>query len=159
MFQWVYEALKAQHGSKHLGDLNLFSVTKKVIHWIITAWIEEFGAPTLKILGLKHRRAYETRHTAATLWLAAGEDPTWIARQLGHANTMMLFKVYSRYVPNNARRDGAVSVPLVATSKPMQSTNQTNNWGHNDEFIDSQNLVHQANEKLVSILSLLKRMI
>ena len=84
-------------------------------------------APTLKILGLKHRRAYETRHTAATLWLAAGEDPTWIARQLGHANTMMLFKVYSRYVPNNTRRDGSAFEALVATSKPMQSTNQTNN--------------------------------
>jgi integrase len=28
---------------------------------------------------------YQTRHTAATPWLAAGEAPEWIARQLGHA--------------------------------------------------------------------------
>ena len=38
--------------------------------------------PTLALLGLKHRRAYQTRHTAATLWLAAGENPEWIARQM-----------------------------------------------------------------------------
>lgn len=26
---------------------------------------------------------------------------------MGHVNTMMLFKVYSRYVPNATRRDGS----------------------------------------------------
>ena len=31
--------------------------------------------PTLKALGLRHRRPYQTRHTAATLWLASGEAP------------------------------------------------------------------------------------
>ena len=47
------------------------------------------------------------RHTAATLWLAAGESPEWIARQLGHTSTEMLFRVYSRYVPNLTRQDGS----------------------------------------------------
>lgn len=31
--------------------------------------------PALKQMGMKYRRPYETRHTAATLWLAAGEAP------------------------------------------------------------------------------------
>lgn len=31
--------------------------------------------PTLTMLGLKRRRPYQTRHTTATLWLAAGENP------------------------------------------------------------------------------------
>jgi integrase len=56
--------------------------------------------PLLRYLGLMERRPYQTRHTAATLMLAAGENPEWIARVLGHANTEMLFKVYSRFVPN-----------------------------------------------------------
>lgn len=56
-------------------------------------------APTLKLLGIKHRRAYQTRHTCATLWLSAGESPEWIAKQMGHSSTEMLFRVYSRYVP------------------------------------------------------------
>lgn len=63
--------------------------------------------PTLRQLGLRPRRPYQTRHTAATLWLAAGESPEWIARQMGHADTKMLFSTYSRYVPNLTRRDGS----------------------------------------------------
>ncbi len=63
--------------------------------------------PTLKTLGLALRTPYQTRHTAATLWLASGENPEWIARQLGHVDTQMLFKVYSRFVPNLTRRDGS----------------------------------------------------
>ncbi|EBK2343823.1 site-specific integrase, partial [Salmonella enterica subsp. enterica serovar Enteritidis] len=72
---------------------------------------------TLRLLGLKARNAYQTRHTAATLWLAAGEAPEWIARQMGHANTTMLFKVYSRYVPNMTRRDGSAFEALIASSQ------------------------------------------
>jgi integrase len=63
--------------------------------------------PLLRHLGLKVRRPYQCRHTAATLWLGAGENPEWIARQLGHTTTEMLFRVYSRYVPNLTRRDGS----------------------------------------------------
>jgi integrase len=62
------------------------------------------------------------RHTAATLWLASGEAPEWIARQLGHASTEMLFRIYSRYVPNLTRRDGSAFERLLAsrfaTGKP-----------------------------------------
>jgi len=53
------------------------------------------------------------RHTAATLWLASGEAPEWIARQLGHTSTEMLFRVYSRYVPNLTRRDGSAMERLL----------------------------------------------
>jgi integrase len=41
------------------------------------------------------------------MMLAAGENPEWVAKQLGHANTQMLFQVYSRFVPNLTRRDGS----------------------------------------------------
>ena len=70
--------------------------------------------PLLCHLGFKLRRPYQTRHTAATLWLAAGENPEWIARQMGHTSTEMLFKVYSRYVPNLTRRDGSAFERLLA---------------------------------------------
>ncbi|HCN15766.1 MAG TPA: site-specific integrase [Moraxellaceae bacterium] len=75
--------------------------------------------PTLKLLGLKHRRAYQTRHTAATLWLAAGENPEWIARQMGHSSTEMLFRVYSRYVPDMTRQDGSAIDSLLLASKEL----------------------------------------
>ena len=81
--------------------------------------------PTLAVLGLKHRRAYQTRHTAATLWLAAGENPEWIARQLGHSSTEMLFRVYSRYVPDITRNDGSAMENLLLASKEKLSQANT----------------------------------
>ncbi len=70
--------------------------------------------PLLEDLELKRRRPYQMRHTAATVWLASGEAPEWIARQLGHTSTEMLFRVYSRYVPNLTRQDGSAMERLLA---------------------------------------------
>ncbi len=70
--------------------------------------------PLLRHLGLKKRRPYQTRHTAATLWLAAGESPEWIANQMGHTTTEMLFRTYSRFVPNLTRQDGSAMSRLLA---------------------------------------------
>lgn len=70
--------------------------------------------PLLRYLGLRPRRPYQMRHTCATLWLAAGENPMWIARQLGHTTTEMLFRTYSRFVPHLVRRDGSAFDTLVS---------------------------------------------
>lgn len=75
--------------------------------------------PLLRNLGLARRRPYQTRHTAATLMLGSGENPEWVARVLGHANTEMLFRVYSRYVPNLTRNDGRAFSGLLNASHHM----------------------------------------
>ncbi len=77
--------------------------------------------PALKQMGFEYRRPYETRHTAATLWLAAGEAPEWIARQMGHSTTKMLFEVYSRYVPNLTRQDGSAFEALIQRNQSGES--------------------------------------
>jgi len=78
--------------------------------------------PTLKRLGMEKRRPYQTRHTAATLWLAAGENPEWVARQLGHASSQMLFQTYARYIPNATRQDGsAIEALMQQTLKTEES--------------------------------------
>lgn len=59
---------------------------------------DNYWTPTLKRLGIRHRRAYNTRHTYATTALMAGVNPAYIARQLGHANTKMLFEKYARWI-------------------------------------------------------------
>ena len=112
MSQMVFEALQDQYKvTSTLSDyvfctgngqpLNNRNVTRRVWH------------PLLRYLNLEKRRPYQTRHTAATLWLAAGESPEWIARQMGHSSTEMLFKVYSRYVPNLTRQDGSAFEALL----------------------------------------------
>ncbi|EAT14443.1 Arm DNA-binding domain-containing protein [Desulfuromonas acetoxidans] len=109
----VYEALKAQH--EVTGDFKFVFCTRTgepLDHCNIT---KRIWHPTLNLLKLKKRRPYQTRHTMATLWLAAGENPEWIARQMGHTSTEMLFTVYSRYVPNLTRRDGSAFENLLAS--------------------------------------------
>jgi integrase len=79
-------------------------------------FVNRVWAPLLRHLELTHRKAYQMRHTAATIWLASGEAPEWIARQLGHTSTEMLFRVYSRYVPNLTRQDGSAMERLLVHS-------------------------------------------
>lgn len=114
MSQPVFEALAQQYEvTGKLSDYvfcNLMGAPLDNKNFTDRIWY-----PLLRHLGLEERRPYQMRHTAATLWLAAGEAPEWIARQLGHTSTEMLFKVYSRYVPNLTRQDGSAMERLLAS--------------------------------------------
>lgn len=59
---------------------------------------DHYWTPTLRRLGIRRRRAYQTRHTYATTALQAGVNPSYVARQMGHANAKMLFTVYSKWI-------------------------------------------------------------
>ena len=120
MSQLVYDALQEQKRYTFGKSDYVFcnSQGKPLEHRNVNRRV---WTPTLKLLGLKHRRAYQTRHTAATLWLAAGENPEWIAKQMGHSSTEMLFRVYSRYVPDMTRQDGSAMDSLLLASKQLAS--------------------------------------
>lgn len=106
MSQPVYEALKRQQLAT--GHLSKFVFSNRDGNPIdLHNFCKRVWYPLLRHLGLETRTPYQMRHTTATLWLAAGEAPEWIARQLGHTNTEMLFTVYSRFVPNLTRQDGS----------------------------------------------------
>ncbi|WP_165967372.1 tyrosine-type recombinase/integrase [Luteimonas aestuarii] len=61
----------------------------------------------LEAEGLAFRGPEQLRHTAATLMLAAGEAPTFVAQVLGHADCRMLLTIYARHVAGaTGRRDG-----------------------------------------------------
>lgn len=109
----VYAALMAQRPSTSAISEYVFcnGVGKPIDNKNFT---DRVWYPLLRYLSLDKRRPYECRHTAATIWLAAGESPEWIARQLGHSTTEMLFRVYSRYVPNLTRNDGSAFENLIS---------------------------------------------
>jgi integrase len=49
--------------------------------------------------GVRYRGPNQCRHTYATWALSSGENPAWIARQMGHSDTLMLFKTYGKWMP------------------------------------------------------------
>ena len=117
MSQLVFEALKAQEKSTRQHSAFVFcnregqALDYKNVN-------NRVWKPLLRHLGFKVRRPYQCRHTAATLWLGAGENPEWIARQLGHTTTEMLFRVYSRFVPNLTRQDGSAFERILSALIP-----------------------------------------
>ncbi len=114
MSQAVFDSLKAQQ--KVTGHLKYVFCNRRGDPYDNKNFIARVWNPLLHYLGFKVRRPYQCRHTAATLWLASGESPEWIARQLGHSTTEMLFRVYSRYVPNLTRRDGSAFERMLLQS-------------------------------------------
>ena len=64
---------------------------------------DHYWKPTLRKLGLRWRKTYNTRHTYATLSLRAGVNPTYVSRQLGHKSAKMLFSVYAKWIGGAGR--------------------------------------------------------
>ncbi|QTN21773.1 tyrosine-type recombinase/integrase [Rhizobacter sp. AJA081-3] len=109
--QLLYDALRAQHdvtGHQEYVFCNRAGEPIDTANFTKRIWY-----PLLRHLGLALRRPYQTRHTAATLWLGAGESPAWVASVLGHSSQAMLWKTYARFVPNLTRRDGSAMERLL----------------------------------------------
>ena len=69
-----------------------------------------FWTAALRAVGIRHRDAYQTRHTCITTWLMAGANPMWAARQAGHATPQMTFNRYARWI---ARADAGLEMAKV----------------------------------------------
>jgi len=111
----VHQMLLARHATRPKGQ-DLVFCSPQGFPIDAKNFANRIFYPLLARLDIPKRRPYQTRHTTATLLLAAGENPEWIARFLGHSNAEMLFTVYSRYVPNLTRQDGAAAAALLAES-------------------------------------------
>ena len=63
--------------------------------------------PVLKKVDFDYREMKQTRHSFATNALSCGENPLWIARVMGHRDTDMIIRVYSKYIEKfNGFQDG-----------------------------------------------------
>ncbi|EJF7711344.1 site-specific integrase [Providencia rettgeri] len=56
---------------------------------------------TIKKAKIRHRNAYQTRHTYACWMLSAGANPSFLATQMGHSSAQMIFTVYGDWMPEN----------------------------------------------------------
>lgn len=76
--------------------------------------IRNAWASILKRAKVRYRRPYQTRHTYASMMLTAGESPIWLAGQMGHADTTMIFRNYGRWIPDAVPDAGNKAVAMFA---------------------------------------------
>ncbi len=57
---------------------------------------------TIRYQGI--RDPYQVRHTFATALLKAGTNPWHVARQLGHVDVQMVFKIYGEFIPQDYQK-------------------------------------------------------
>lgn len=60
---------------------------------------ELFWRPALTRAKVRYRYPYQTRHTYASTLLSAGENPMWVAGQMGHRDWVMIVRTYARWIP------------------------------------------------------------
>lgn len=52
----------------------------------------------LRRAGVRYRNPYQTRHTFASTLLSSGENPLYVAKQMGHKNTQMITDTYGKWI-------------------------------------------------------------
>ena len=68
-------------------------------------WRADRWAPACRAIGLEPLpRPYDLRHSFASLLLAEGRQPIWVARQLGHPLAVLL-STYAHLIDEYAERE------------------------------------------------------
>lgn len=92
-------ALKAQKALTFLAGDAVFHDPRTGEAWSDErAFRRSYWTPTLKRLGIRYRRPYNTRHTYATVMLMSGARPMWVAEQMGHSLKVLLDR-YAKWIP------------------------------------------------------------
>ena len=94
----AWAAIEAQRAHTQLAGKEIFWNPATGAPWADIRSQLRIWQRCVKRLGLRYREPYQARHTFATLALMAGANPSYIARQLGHTNANMLFRVYSKWI-------------------------------------------------------------
>ncbi|HAT3666676.1 TPA: site-specific integrase [Citrobacter freundii] len=83
----------------------------------------------LKRAGIRHRKAYQSRHTYACWSLSAGANPSFIASQMGHASAQMVFNVYGAWMADSSAEQIAMLNQKLADFAPLMPHSHENSTG------------------------------
>ncbi|HAT8441419.1 TPA: DUF3596 domain-containing protein [Legionella pneumophila] len=99
----AFDALKNQKAFTYLEGSRVFYNPRTNTPWETDGQIRKTcWTHLLKKAGVRYRNPYQTRHTYASMLLSAGENPLWLATQMGHRDTEMIIKHYGRWIPDKS---------------------------------------------------------
>jgi len=105
------EALKSQKTFTFLQGSRVFHNPKTDAPWETDAQIRHSAwTHILKKAGVRYRNPYQTRHTYASTLLSGGENPWWVAKQMGHENIEMIMRHYGKWIPDASKKNGYETV-------------------------------------------------
>lgn len=94
------EAIQAQRAATQLRGAEVFLDPRTGEPYLGDKQLREWQwRPALRRAGVRYRRQYQTRHTYASTMLSAGENPVWVATQMGHKDWVMIVRTYGRWIP------------------------------------------------------------
>ncbi len=115
LLQPAIDALVAQKQHTLLVGKEIFQNPRTLKPWTGDRPIRRrLWIPALKKAGVAYRRPYQTRHTYASMMLSAGENPMWVAQQMGHRDWGMIRKIYGRFMPETTPDAGGLAVRAFA---------------------------------------------
>jgi len=98
MRQGALESLKAQQGHTKLRGGTIFLNPTYGAQWTGDKAVRERWRRLLLLAGVRYRNPYQTRHTFASSLLMLGANPLYVASQLGHVDSTLVFKTCGRWV-------------------------------------------------------------
>ena len=97
-------ALVAQKEHTFMAGTRVFHNPRTSQPWETDAQIRKtLWTHVLKRAGVRYRNPYQTRHTYASMLLSRGENPWWLATQMGHVNIEMIMRHYGRWIPDSSK--------------------------------------------------------
>lgn len=113
------EALRAQMEFTYLKGAEVFQNPLNLRRWNGDQQIRQMWVATMKKCGVRYRRPYQTRHTYASMMLSAGENPMWVAKQMGHVDWTMIAKVYGKWMPDAQPEAGNKAVAIFGKTNAI----------------------------------------
>lgn len=92
-------ALKAQRPLSEAKGPRVWLNLRDGKPWSTDAQVRKtFWLPVCTRSGVDYRNPYQVRHTYASTLLTAGQNPWYVAAQLGHEDVEMVFRTYGRFI-------------------------------------------------------------
>lgn len=93
------EALRLQRPISQMRGHRIWLNPRTLQPWTTDAQIRKtLWLPLMERSGIEYRNPYQIRHTFASTLLTQGENPWYVASQLGHEDVEMVFRTYGKFI-------------------------------------------------------------